>query len=150
LDLNNFTGQDINEMKAYAESHGFTLATSLDVHQLLASLPSPTENWSMYKEVMGGALNKELIAGVFAAGEGAQKLGRAWASHNSTTWHFDSATGVQFASFANTGSKWANLNIWAYQNGFLASNSATPEPSALAIWGMGLIAWAWRRRRPRG
>jgi hypothetical protein len=140
LDLNNFFGQTTNQMVATANAAGFTFATEADVHQLLDTLPLTGGEWPTYAAIMGQAPNRDLIWGSYD--DGGDPYGWAFSFNGDTVWTFVNNT-VGGNDVPNSGTDFADMNIWAFQTGVVPA----PEPSTLAILAAGLLGLAAASRR---
>jgi len=147
LDMNNFFDSAANngttgfDMIATATANGFTFATSADVHELLDSLPLTGGEWSSYAAVMGYGQPRSLIWGMYNDGT-SPNFNWAWSFSYDQQWNFagyTNANGVQ-----NAGSPGAvDMGIWAYKAGVVPE----PETYAMMALGLGLVAFAARRRK---
>lgn len=135
LDFNNFFDTSYNDMAAAVQLLGFTVASRADVEQLLNTLPLTGGEWSGYSAIMGRAPNRALIWGAFSS---TTELNWAYSYDTGGAWNIDELTGGALDVPPNAGSPDADMNIWAFQEG----TTSTPEPSSIALLGLGLLALA--------
>jgi hypothetical protein len=143
--LDNFFGMTYLEMKAAVEAAGFTVANRSEVQDLLDSLPIGNQaTWTIYAGVMGDAPNRDLIWGAYAP----EGLDVSWAYAYSTDsdWIFEPNSGFPLNVVPNDGTEFEDMNIWAYQGDVQA---AVPEPTSMAIFGLGAIGLLRVARRRR-
>lgn len=149
LDMNNFfapSGNDGStglEMMALAQQAGFTFANKSDVTQLLSSLPLDNGQWTGYAAVIGFGAPRQLIWGMYND-NGAAPYGWAYSFSGDTQWGFsdnvyDPSTEV---NSGNSGGQ--DLGIFAYK---LDVATQVPEPTGIALFGLGLAGLFAARRR---
>ncbi len=140
LRLDNWFNQTPTFMVGAASTAGFTLANFADVQQLEASLPLAGGQWPTYMGIMGGAPNRGLIWGMYDDGNGPASSGWAWSYSTDVSWQ--SSTGPDWNSIPNSGTRFTDLNVWAYQ-----TTSTVPEPASLLLLGSGVLAIAALARK---
>jgi hypothetical protein len=148
LDLDNFFDDAANigttgfDMITAAQSAGFTFATRSDVQALLNTLPLTSGEWATYAPVMGYGRPRGIMWGMYDDGNG-NPYGWAWSFSLDTSWNYldNMEDGNTIANGGEGGA--TDLGIWAYQ----AGNASVPEPSMMAIFGLGTMGLAYRARR---
>lgn len=147
LDINNFYdvtatyGTSGNDMIAVASAAGFTFATEADVRGLLDTLPLESGQWGSYAEVMGYAVPRQLIWGMYEDGSG-NPYGYAWAFDYDNAWQFlNNATDANLIQNAMSPGS-IDLGIWAYREA-----TVVPVPAAAWLMGSGLLGLVGIARR---
>lgn len=148
LDIDNFFNADASvgmtgyEMVAAAQTLGFAVANTADIHQLLDSLPGLTTNWLNYTSVIGSAPHRNLIWGIYDNANTAAAFDWAFAYQGDPEWSFSGGDdGFTIAAGNPVGN--IDLGIWAYRPA-----TSIPEPAtyAMLLVGLGLVGFAARRR----
>jgi hypothetical protein len=141
LDLDNFSDDSYTAMASKAAAAGFQVATREEVEVLLAGLPLESGQWYDYAPVMGRSPDRELIWGAylsvypgtvawaFAFGPGSGVVPGFWQQ-----WTFADDSGYGLDAIPPFG----DMDLWAYR--------AVPEPAAVLLLGIGLLALPRRRR----
>jgi len=153
LDLNNFFDASAShgttgfDMISIAAASGFTIANTIDLHQLLDGLPLDGGQWSSYASIMGFGAQRNLIWGMFE-GSTSPNYPYAWAFSNSGQWNFGGSTNA--ANVQNAGSPGSvDMGLWAYAPGSIVSAVPEPETYAMLLAGLGLMGGMARRRKQK-
>ena len=149
LDMNNFFDVTSNnsvtglQMISTAQAAGFTFAAKADVTQLLGSLPLGPGQWAGYAPVMGHGVPRQLIWGMYDDGNNNGLYGWAYAFASYTAWGYadDVANPSVIQNQGNPNSQ--DLGLFA----FIEGGSDVPEPTSIALIGLGLAGLLAARRR---
>ena len=140
LRLDNFFNQSPTQMVATANAAGFILSDLATVQTLWTSLPLSAGQWSSYQSIIGVAPNRELYWGLYDIGTTSDQ-GWGFAYSNNAAWQTQNATGFDWNTVPNGNSLTADLNLWGYQANVI------PEPSSIALLGVGVLALGLVSRR---
>lgn len=149
LDMNNFFDATSNnsvtglQMISTAQAAGFTFAGKTDVTQLLGSLPLGPGQWADYAPVMGHGVPRQLIWGMYDDGDNNALYGWTYAFSNYSAWGFADNV-ANPSAITNLGSPNSrDLGLFA----FIEGGNDIPEPTSVALIGLGLAGLLAARRR---
>ncbi len=159
FDANGNSSFSPDAMFAAARNAGFTVAARADVSQLLGSLPL-AGNYSSYANIIGHGIqlhgNSDLIWGAYDDFATASSLssydpnfvGWAYAYSHELTWSIYDQSAQR--DVVNNPSGDQTMGVWAFMErtqGGGGNNNTVPEPSSLALLGLGLMAASFARRQ---
>ncbi|QDT31066.1 PEP-CTERM sorting domain-containing protein [Thalassoglobus polymorphus] len=156
LDLDNFwdVTSTYNSIDSLLAGSGFHLATLPELNILQASIPAVPANFSSEVVILGGnyvgnphpGTDRELIWGIYNDGNSLDGISYSWKYDGYTNWNFATNALSANQSLRSANSNNQDLGAWVVAD----SVSAVPEPSSLALFGIGACVagiGATRRRR---
>lgn len=123
---------------AAAASAGFTVADFATVSALWADTDLGSGDWASVEAIIGGSSSRALMWGNYAdtLNGGGSPNGWGYAYGGDTSWSYYNP---------NDSGAYSDLGLWAYETS--SQQSGVPEPTSLALIGLGLIGAAAARRK---
>ena len=141
--LSQFNNMNYNTAVA-SLSPGFHAASATELATLTTDDPAIPANFTADYNAMGASSTRGLIWGFF--GNGTEW---AWKFSYDTTWYTNDSTANGWASLnyaVSPSSAYSDLGLFAVNTG---ATTSVPEPTSLAILGLGLVGLVGFRRKSR-